>query len=192
LHHLLTRGLAATSSLWPPIKLAYGWVHQAAHILANHEKLAGEQVRTQYQHLLEQMDAQKSSVGKLSKAIDHFRKITESFAPGLFHCYDVSGLPATNNALEQCFASARYHERRATGRRGAIPGVVVRGSVRVLTTVTTRLHPLSAAELRLSDYHAWRHLREQLAYREEARRQQWRFRKNPAAYLAALEERLLQ
>ena len=58
--------------------------------------------------------------------------------------------------------------------------------------MTTRFHPLSAAELRPSDYHAWRHLRQQLASREEAHRQQWRFRKNPAAYLAALEERLLQ
>ncbi len=189
---MLTRALAATSSLWPPLETAYGWVHQAAHLLANHEKLAGEQVRAQYQQLLGQMEAQKSSIGALSKAIDHFRKITESFAPGLFHCYDVTDLPATNNALEQCFASARYHERRATGRRGAIPGVVVRGSVRVLATVTTRLHPLSAAELCPPDYHAWRHLRKQLTYREEARRQRFRFRKNPAAYLAKLEERLLQ
>jgi len=78
------------------------------------------------------MDAQKTQVASLSKAIDHFRKITESFAPGLFHCYDVPDLEASNNALEQCFGSARYLERRATGRRGAIPGVVVRGSVRLL------------------------------------------------------------
>lgn len=189
---MLTRALAATSSLWPAIKCAYAWVHQAVHILANHEKLTGQQVRAHYQLLLEQMEVQKASVGGLSKAIDHFRKITESFAPGLFYCYDVADLPATNNALEQCFASARYHERRATGRRGAIPGVVVRGSVRVLTTVATRLHPLSSAELHPHDYQAWRHLREQLSFREETRRRQWRFRKDPVAYLAAIEARLLQ
>lgn len=167
-------------------------MHQAAHILANHEKLAGEQVRSQYQQLLGQMDAQKSSVGALCKAIDHFHKITESFSPGLFHCYDVTDLPATNNALEQCFASARYHERRATGRRGAIPGVVVRGPARVLATLATRLHSFSPAELCPSDYHAWRNLRQQLAYREEARRKQWRFRKDPLSYLADIERRLLQ
>jgi hypothetical protein len=189
---VLTRGLMATSSLWPPIEIAYAWVHQAAHLLANHEKLAGQQVRAHYQHLLEQMHVQKVSVGGLGKAIDHFRKITESFAPGLFHCYDVADLPATNNALEQCFGSARYHERRATGRRGAIPGVVVRGSVRVLATVATRLHSFSAAQLCPHDYQAWRHLRDQLMYREESRRKPWRFRKDPTAYLAALEARLLQ
>jgi hypothetical protein len=192
LHHLLTRGLAATASLWPPIELAYQWVYQAAHILSNHEALAGEQVRAKYQALLEHMETQKTLVGDLSKTIDHFRKITQSFAPGLFHCYDVPDLPQTNNALEQCFGSARYHERRATGRRGAIPGVVVRGSVRVLTAVATRLHPFSAAELRPYDYQAWMGLREQLTYREEARRKQWRFRRDPVTYLAAIEARLLQ
>ncbi len=165
LQHLLARGLEATSPLWPPLKLAYGWVHQAAHILANHDNLPGEQVRAQYQELLQRLDAQKTEVASLSKAIDHFRKITESFAPGLFHCYDVPDLPATNNALEQCFGSARYHERRATGRRGAIPGVVVRGPVRLLATLATQLHPLSIGELRPSDYGAWRDLREHLSYR---------------------------
>jgi len=35
-------------------------------------------------------------------------------------------------------------------------------------------------------------VREQLTFRREARRQQLRFRKDPAAYLAALEDILLK
>lgn len=35
-------------------------------------------------------------------------------------------------------------------------------------------------------------MREQLTFRREARRKQLRFRKDPAAYLAALEEILLK
>ena len=35
-------------------------------------------------------------------------------------------------------------------------------------------------------------MREQLSYRQEARRKQLRFRKDPAAYLAALEDILLK
>ena len=42
---------------------------------------------------------------------------------GLFQCSDLAGLPRTNNGLEHCFGVARVHERRATGRRGAILGV---------------------------------------------------------------------
>ena len=80
-----------------------------------------------------------------------------------------------------------HHERRATGRRGAIPGVVVRGSVRVITAVVTKQQSFSAEELRPGDYQRWRDLRAHLQQGEETRRQQFRFRKDPAAYLAALE-----
>ncbi len=53
----------------------------------------------------------------------------------MFHCYDVADLPRTNNELEHCFGSVRYSERRASGRRGAIAALVVRGPVRVLTAL---------------------------------------------------------
>jgi len=28
---LIGKGLAATALLWPPIQVAFGWVHRAAH-----------------------------------------------------------------------------------------------------------------------------------------------------------------
>jgi hypothetical protein len=112
------------------------------------------------------MQKQKASLGPLSTAIDHFAEITENFAPGLFHCYDVPDLPRTNNDLEHCFGVARAHERRATGRRGAIPGVVVRGSVRLMAVVVANQEDLQAADLQPSDYQAWRQLRMQLQYRK--------------------------
>ena len=46
--------------------------------------------------------------------------------------------------------------------------------------------------LSLKDPQAWYTMREQLTSRREARRKQLRFRKDPAAYLAALEEILLK
>ncbi len=106
--------------------------------------------------------------------------------------YDVKGLPRTNNELEHCFGVARVHERRATGRRGAIPGAVVRGSVRLLAVVVATREDVQAADLQPTDYQKWRELRAQLWSREEARRMQFRFRKDPAAYLAALEAQLLE
>jgi hypothetical protein len=126
-----------------------------------------------------------------AKPLAPFCHITANFAAGLFQCYDVEGLPRTNNELEQCFGVARVHERRATGRRGAIPGVVVRGSVRVIAAVETSRQLFSAEELRPSDYQRWHELRTQLQQRQETRRQQFRFRKDPVSYLAALEAQLL-
>jgi hypothetical protein len=166
-------------------------VHQATEILANHEQDAGMQVRSRYLAFVEQMQAQKVDLESLGEAIEHFCHLTNNFAAGLFQCYDVEGLPRTNNELEHCFGVARVHERRATGRRGAIPGVVVRGSVRVMTAVITKEQIFSVEELRPSDYQRWRDLRRHLQQCEETRRQQFRFRKNPTAYLAALEAQLL-
>ena len=191
LQQLLTKGMKATASLWPPLQSAYKLVHQAVEILANPEQHTGTAVRERYLAFVRQMQEQKADVGPLGEAIEHFCHITENFAPGLFHGYDVKGLPRTNNDLEHCFGVARVHERRATGRRGAIPGVVVRGSVRVMTAVVTKEQSFSAEELRLSDYQRWRDLRAQLQRCEETRRRQFRFRKDPASYLAALEAQLL-
>jgi len=192
LQQILTKALACTVTLWPPLKDAYALVYQAAHILANHEQQTGAQVRETYLAWVKTMQEQKASLGTLSAALDHFVEKTANFAPGLFHCYDVPDLPRTNNDLEHCFGVARAHERRATGRRGAIPGVVVRGSVRLMAVVVSKHEDLQTADLQPSDYQAWRHLRTQLQYRQEARRQQFRFRKDPAAYLAALEAQLLE
>jgi len=188
----VTKGLKATASLWPPLQRAYQQVHQAEHILANPEQQSGTQVRERYQAYVFQMKQHKAELGPLSEAIDHFCHITDNFSSGLFRCYDVDGLPRTNNDLEHCFGVARIHERRATGRRGAIPGVVVRGSVRLLAVVVATREDVQAADLPPTDYQKWRELRAQLWSRQEARRQQWRFRKDPAAYLAALEAQLLE
>lgn len=192
LRRLLAKGLTATASLWPAIGEAYRWVHRAAHILANHEEESSAAVRRAYEDLLEEMVQGKDTLGSLAPAIAHFQKVTASYGSGLFHCYDVPGLPRTNNDLEQCFGSVRYHERRATGRRGAVPGVVVRGAVRVIAAVATRCRRFSASDLQPADHAAWIELRERLAYRREARRAQLRFRRKPEVYLAALEEQLLK
>ena len=50
----------------------------------------------------------------------------------------------------------------------------------------------AAEELQLTDRAAWHDLRDQLRTRQEARCAQSRFRKDPDAYLQALEDRLPQ
>lgn len=170
----------------------YAWVHRAAHVLANEEKQTAAQVRRAYEDLLTEMEQAPTSSETLATMISTFRKVTTSYWPGLFHCYDIPDLPRTNNDLEQYFGSARYHERRATGRKQASPGLVVRGAVRIIASVTSRLHLFSGAELCPTDLTRWRALRSELGHRHEARRMQYRFRKSPESYLAALEEKLIK
>ena len=136
------------------------------------------------------MTTGQADLGELAPAVTHFHKVPASYWPGLFHCYDVPALPRTNNALEQYFGSARYHERRATGRKGASPGLVVRGAGRVVAAVATRCQTFDAVALRPAALATWRTLRRQLQTRQEARGAQRRFRRDPDADLAALEHAL--
>ena len=184
-------GLTATEQLWPPIRQAYAWVHQAAHLLANAEQRDVSTLQQAYQQLLESMTQQQDQLGTLAPAVAHFRKVTASYWDGLFQYEQVKDLPRTNNDLEQYFGTARQIERRVTGRKRASPTLVVRGSVRVVAAGATRLISFSATDLRLTDVAAWQALRQQLNYRHQGRRRQLRFRRNPQAYLASLEQCLL-
>ncbi|BCL84616.1 hypothetical protein ccbrp13_70810 [Ktedonobacteria bacterium brp13] len=189
---MLTRALKKAETLWPVLSQAYALVHQAAHVLANHEDEKGQVVRERYEQVLRTMREQQPSLGPLGEAISTFLKVTESYRPGLFHCYDVADLPRTNNELEHCFGSVRYSERRASGRRGAIAALVVRGPVRALTALALRRQCFLPRALVLYDLEAWYAMREQLTFRREARRKQLRFRRDPATYLADLEAKLIK
>lgn len=167
-------------------------MHRAARLLENAAGGDVLELRRAYRGLLAEMGRERAGLEELAPAVGHFRKVTQSYWPGLFCCYQTPNLPRTNNDLEQCFGSARYHERRATGRRGASPALVVRGQVRLVAAVATRTQPLSSNALRPTDVEEWRTLRRELEKRQEARRTQLRFRRDPEGYLEQLEARLLK
>jgi hypothetical protein len=168
-------------------------VHRAAHILNNHDEEEGARVvRRRFDGLLAAMHRHRGKAGALADAIGHFRKVARSYRPGLFHCYAVPGLPRTNNDLEQLFGSQRYHERRASGRKAASPATVLRGEVRLIAATATRLRPIAARELGRVSRDRWTDLRRRLEQRRHARTLRTRFRRDPDAYLAALEQQACQ
>jgi hypothetical protein len=138
------------------------------------------------------MHRHRALAGDLTEAVDRFCKVTRSYRPGLFHCYAVPDLPRTNNDLEQLFGSQRYHERRASGRKAASPAAVLRGEVRLIAATATRLRPPAARELGQVNRERWSKLRQRLDQRRHARTLRTRFRRDPDAYLAALEQQARQ
>jgi hypothetical protein len=190
---LLSGGLSATAALWTPVEAAYDWVFRAAAILENVAGRTGAAVKASYRGLLGAMARHAERAGDLSGALGNFRKVTRSYWPGLFHCYDVADVPRTDNDLEQLFGSHRYHERRSSGRKVASPGLVVRGSVRVPAALATRLRgEVRGEDLKPSDPGAWQELRAGLERRRAVRAQGRRFRRDPAAYLQQLEDALIK
>src|SRR5829696_4965236 len=180
---MLIRALLQTSPLWEPIRLVYSWVHRAAHVLSNEEALRVEQLRRDYRHLLAEMSRRKEQAGDLSGAVSLFLKVTKSYWKGLFRCYSFpeGTLPRTNNDLEHYCGSVRYGERRASGRKGASPAMVLRGSVRAIAAIATPQEGFAAADIRPTNVEGWRSLRASLEKRRESRRAQLRFRPSYAS-----------
>ena len=176
---LIEHGLEQTASLWPDIERAYTWIHQAAHILNNHEDEDAAKVQRRFNGMVGAMARHRDCAGSLHDAIDHFGKVTRSYRPGLFHCYAVPDLPRTNNDLEHEFGSQRYHERRATGRKAASPAAVLRGEARLVAAIATRWCAPSGSDLGCVDRERWKELRQRLDRRRQARTQRTARRRPP-------------
>ena len=194
LRQLLRRGLEGTADLFPAVREPSKWVKRAARILKNEEGLSAKKARRRLAQLLVRMRQATATTTEPSvrTGLKQFLKVTQSYWPGLFRCYESPEVPRTNNDLEHAFGSHRYHERRASGRRRGSPGLVVTGSARVISGLATRLRPEEGLVLRPGYVEGWQELRADLERRRESRRKQRRFRHDPAAYLAQLERKCLQ
>jgi hypothetical protein len=194
LRQLLRKGLEETAAMFPAVRESYKWVKRAARILENEEGLPAKKVRRRLVQLLVRMRKAAATTDEPSvrAGLRQFLKVTRSYWPGLLRCYESPDVPRTNNDLEHTFGSHRYHERRASGRRRGSPGLVVMGSARVISGLATRLRPEEGLVLRPGYVEGWRELRADLERRRESRRKQRRFRHDPAAYLAQLEQQCLQ
>jgi Transposase, Mutator family len=194
LRQLLQRGLRETATLWPPVRAAYKWVHRVARLLENKAALPAKKVRRRLNEMLGRMRTAAATAAEpsVAAALRHFVKVSKSYRPGLFGCYADVDLPRTNNDLEQLFGSHRYHERRCSGRKVASPGLVVQGSVRVVSGLATRLRPDEGLRLGSGYVAQWQQVRAGLEKRRRTRRQQRRFRRDPGKYLHELEQLCLQ
>ena len=174
------------------MRTGFGFVHRAAGLLDNPKQHRSPAVRRRYRALLRDIRRRTKKAGPLKAALTHFLKVTDSYWPGLFHCYDVPDLPRTNNDLEQLFGSTRHHERRCTGRKAASPSLVLRGSVRIVAGLGTRSRRFRGRELAPVRLETWQTLRAGLERRRHTRALRQRFRRDPEAYLRQLEALLLK
>ena len=69
---------------------------------------------------------------------------------------------------------------------------MLRGEARLIAAVATREHPPSSADLGSVDRARWNELRDRLSQKRHARILRTRFRRDPDAYLAELEQKSRQ
>lgn len=82
--------------------------------------------------------------------------------------------------------------RRVTGRKVAPATLVLRGSVRLIAVVATRIQTFTVAEFAAVSSETWHQVRSELQKHHSKRLQQCRFRRDPDGYLAELEAKYFQ
>lgn len=192
LRGIIERGLTETAALWGDIDTAYRYVNAVARTLRNEKRRGAAGVRRAMHRTLGAFPRCANKAGRLRGALEHFAKVTRSFLPGLFFCYEVEGLERTNNDLERYFGSWRHHERRATGRKSASRSVVLRGPASLPASAATRLRRPTPEGLVPADIKPWKRLRAQIEARKKTRGRGRAFRRDPDSFLRALEEKLGQ
>lgn len=181
-----------TAPLWPELVIAHGWLDEAAQILANPDGADSATVQARYTVLLADLQAEAAPTPALQRMAAEFAKVTASYGTQVFPCYDVAGLPRTNNDLEQLFGGVRHQLRRATGQKNAPASLVVCGVTRLPAAVASRTHRFTATELVPINLERWRAKRTVLKQRRLPRLLGRRFRQNPDTYLQQLEQRLVK
>lgn len=118
----------------------------------------------------------------------HIDQIFRSFWWGLFTCYDVEGLPRTNNELERFIRQIKMGYRRVSGRKNVHDFVIRYGAYAAQIDPSESLEELLA---RMDEVDQEEFLKERkrlkLTLLEEA--QIHRFRYHREEYLAELEAR---
>ncbi len=121
MHQAIEAALQAWATEHQFIQQGYQWLQEIRRILdaplptAEDPGPGSTQVAQQLQDYLDQLAADESLSAPAHAFLHHVQGVTERYAAGLFHCYDVMGLPRTNNDLESDFRALKRHERRITG-----------------------------------------------------------------------------
>ena len=78
------------------------------------------------------------------RAAAHINQIFRSFGWGLFTCYDVAGLPRTNNELERFMRQIKMGRRRVSGRKNVHDFIIRYGAYADLVDPAESLDELLA------------------------------------------------
>jgi len=107
-------------SQYQELHLAATWLQDITNILeppAN-QPVSGEHIAQKLRTYLDTLLDQTALSPQLESFCLHLDKVSRSYWPGLFHCYDLDPLPRTNNDLESHFRDTGRRLLRTHGQRG--------------------------------------------------------------------------
>lgn len=110
------------------LRQAADWLEHIADVLdpAGKQPRSAQQVQETLFAYLKEIETISHQQPGLQSFFKTIQKTTLSYAPGLFHCYDIPGLPRTNNARESDFRDLNRRLLRTTGQKGLIRRIIQR------------------------------------------------------------------
>ncbi len=116
----LQTALSLYASQYQELFQAATWLQDIANILeppAN-QPVTGEHIAQKLRTYLDDLLNQTALSPQLDTFRLHLDKVSCSYWPGLFHCYDLDALPRTNNDLESHFRDTGRRLLRTNGQQG--------------------------------------------------------------------------
>jgi len=172
----------------------YNWVLDISHILDKELPPAGSKatdvplsatVQAELNQYLTQLEQRSDLNDTLSAFRSHLQRLTNRYAPGLFHCYDIPGLPRTNNDTESLFGRVRRQTKRTSGDYHAKQRLQEQGAWLLFDLLNDQDKQLQ--RLKRVPVAEWRNERLRMQAHLASFSHDRRFRKQPVAYLAQLE-----
>lgn len=93
------------------------WLIDLQRLLKPRENLTGQEIQTKVDGYLVKLGQNKALDETDRTMAQHIITTFRNRWWGLFVCYDLPGLPATNNDLESFFGHLKTNQRRITGRK---------------------------------------------------------------------------
>jgi hypothetical protein len=182
------------------VRRMHAWVLEAEAILSGswaggEEKVTNAGVAVRFDAFVDKLkgegDGQQLAESE-QRCLSHFLHVTASLRPQLIQCYDVEGLPRTNNDMEGFIRAIKTRYRRVSGRKNWNRYLLRYG----------RRVAYYEAQMRSAEGEAgvngavgqvtpkqWRGGRAEQRARQEDQLKQYRFRHKRAKFLQRLEQR---
>ncbi len=128
LYQGLCTALQQVQPVYQRLHQVAGWLTKIADLLDPQGKplRSSEQVQEDLLNYMVKIETISNQQPEVQPFFQTILKTTISYAPGLFHCYDIPGSPSTNNDRESDFRDLNRRLLRTTGQKGLTRSVIQR------------------------------------------------------------------
>jgi hypothetical protein len=182
------------------VRRMHGWVLEAEAILsgswaARTETVTNAEVAARFDRwvaTLQEAASGQQLTETEQHCLSHFLHVTASLRPQLIVCYDVPGLPRTNNDMEGCIRAITTRYRRVSGRKNWNRYLLRYGRRVAYYEAQVRsgggVAGMNGAIKQVTPQQ-WRRARAEQRARQADQLKQYRFRHKRATFLQGLEAR---